>query len=130
MVKPVRRNKGFTFLELLLVLSMLSLFFLFHLPNYDRLTLKLYGLSLIEMITHEQYQCLKGKKVTEFSFEKDQFCIEEDCEKHLQGIVMDELSFRINQSGNISRAFSVCLYLNESRGCIVAQLGSGRLRYE
>lgn len=130
MVKQVQGNKGFTLLEMLLVLSMLSLFFIFHFPNYDGLTLKLYGLSLIEQITHEQYQCLKGKKVTQFAFENRQFCIEDNCKAHMAGIVMDELDFHINQNGNISKAFSVCLYLNEHKGCIIAQLGSGRLRYE
>lgn len=135
MVKPLEfrmdkpmQNKGFTLIEMLLVLSILSIVIaLFPFTQYHSIYLHTQVNEIKERLLYAQSTALKMKKKMNVTIQGSNVNIANQ-NYHLQkGMSCQGKNFSYNELGNVSNAQTITCALKGITRKIVIQLGSGQL---
>ncbi len=122
-------NKGFTLLETILVLSMVTLMyiaFIFKKPISSTGLVPIVQ-QIKEIILQEQLTAMNKKEKRVIQISESGV---DTTDKHFvfpKGIWADAHTISYAANGNINQAQSVCLYNTKTKLCLVFQLGSGQI---
>lgn len=119
MVRQVSRNKGYTLIEMILVLSCVSVMTLLsiqHIPDASYLRFK----ALKALLRQSQLDSIRLQQRHDIQINKNKVTIN-DKEYVISPLICDPIIFHYNEQGNISKAFTMRCGEYEA----VFQLGSG-----
>ncbi|MEF9961008.1 MAG: competence type IV pilus minor pilin ComGD [Erysipelotrichaceae bacterium] len=120
-------NKGFTMIEMILVLSIISIMMLI-VPNLLRyeIPLSFQMQYLKEQLLTNQIKAMMNKKRIFLAIHHDSITINEQEYKFQGNMICEPTTIAFNGFGNVNKAQSIHCYQGESTMRIVVQLGSGR----
>lgn len=127
MVKHMQ-NKGFTLIEMLLVVSVLSmLILLFPFTQHDSIYLHTQLNEIKERLLYAQSMALKTKKKVEVTIHGSSIQVSGSNFHLRKGMSCQGNNFYYNDKGNVSNAQTITCSIKDKTGSIVIQLGSGQL---
>lgn len=120
--------KGFTLIEMLLVLMMMSIFILLSpLLSYSHGTLSYEIYRIADIINSARNSALMEKRIVTVKVENTYMEVGNKHFDFAQGIVCTPLTFHFNQKGNINMANTINCSNTNNQKEIVLHLGSGHL---
>ena len=126
----LKLNKGFTLIEMIFVLSLMSIMMLLFVSTQSVSLLNTTMLRSKELILQAQLTAIETRQRQTVIFTLN--TIEFDSETLLlpSNMVCDNKRITFNAMGNINQAQRVCCYEGSRTKCLVFQLGSGRCSLE
>lgn len=125
-----RYADGFTMIEMLLVLGILSTFVLLMPIAKEPISLHIHMQRMKEQLLSLQTHAILNKKTMNAQINTTQMICGNETFTYAKGIVCDPSQVSFNALGNVNQARTIHCFANRRKMKLVIQLGSGRMRIE